>query len=90
MRDAVIRYDVKHPVINDDKMQVWRNFERRSWPSLVIVSPRGVPIFMLSGEGHRDVLDIFLSVAYDFYYEKMNHIKTVKIDLEEHKLAKSK
>ena len=33
VRDAVIKYEIKHPVINDDKMLVWRNYERRSWPS---------------------------------------------------------
>jgi hypothetical protein len=40
-------------VINDDKMLVWRSLERRSWPGLVIISPSGVPILSLSGEGHR-------------------------------------
>ena len=39
VRDAILKYDIKHPVINDDKMLVWRNFERRSWPSLVVLSP---------------------------------------------------
>ena len=77
MRDAVLKYDVKHAVINDDKMMVWRNFERRSWPGLVIVSPRTVPIFIINGEGHREILDIFLSVAYDFYYDRLNHEPTI-------------
>ena len=31
VRDAVLRYEVKHPVINDDKMIVWKNFERKSF-----------------------------------------------------------
>ena len=39
VREAVLKYDVHHPVINDDKMIVWRNFERRSWPSLMILNP---------------------------------------------------
>ena len=33
VRDAVLKYEIKHPVINDDKMIVWKNYERRSWPS---------------------------------------------------------
>lgn len=48
-------------------MLVWRNFERKSWPSLLIVNPKGVPIFILSGEGHRQVLDLFLAIAYRHY-----------------------
>ncbi len=76
VRDAILKYDVKHPVVNDDKMILWRNFERRSWPGLIIVSPRAVPILILNGEGYRDILDIFISVAYDFYYDKLNHLQT--------------
>lgn len=60
VREAIMKYDVRHPVINDDKMLVWRIFERRCWPSLIIVNPRGVPILMLTGEGHRETLDLFL------------------------------
>jgi hypothetical protein len=73
VREAILKYEVKHPVINDDKMMVWRNYERRSWPGIVVVSPKGAPILILNGEGYRDILDIFLSVAYDFYYDKLNH-----------------
>ena len=80
-----MKYDVRHPVINDDKMQVWRAFERRSWPGVVILSPRGVPILILNGEGYRDCMDIFLSIAYDFYYDKLNHSPTIQWDLEEKK-----
>lgn len=64
-------------------MQVWRDFERRSWPGIIIVSPRGVPILILNGEGYRDVLDLFLSIAFDFFYDKMNHQPTIHIELEE-------
>lgn len=85
VRDAVLRYDVKHPVINDDKMLVWRGFERRSWPGMILVSPRGVPILIINGEGYRDVLDLFLSIAFDFYYDKMNHTPSFGIEPEEAK-----
>ena len=77
VRDAVLKYEIKHPVINDDKMICWKNFERRSWPGLVLISPRGVPILILNGEGHRQVLDLFISVAYDFYYDILNHTGTI-------------
>ena len=85
VRDAILKYEIKHPVINDDKMLVWRSFERRSWPGLVVLSPQSVPILILSGEGHRQVLDIFLSVAYDFYYERLDHSCTIQWQPEEQK-----
>ena len=85
VRDAVIKYEVKHPVINDDKRILWKNFERKSWPGLVVVGPNCVPILILSGEGHRKTLDLFLSVAYDFYYDKLNHDVRIQWALEEKK-----
>ena len=61
---------MRFPVVNDEKMQIWKSFERRSWPSQVVVSPKSqMPILILHGEGMRQVLDLFISVAYDFYYD---------------------
>jgi len=78
VRDAVLKYEIKHPVINDDKMIVWKNFERRSWPSQVLVSPKTqIPILIVNGENQRQVLDLFISVAYDFYFESLNHKETI-------------
>ena len=87
VRDAILKYEIKHPVINDDKMLVWRSFERRSWPGLVVLSPTNVPILILSGEGHRQVLDLFLSVAYDYYYERLDHQSTIDWQPEEQKAS---
>ena len=87
VRDAILKYEIKHPVINDDRMLVWRSFERRSWPGLIILSPSNVPILILSGEGHRQVLDLFLSVAYDYYYERLDHSTTIRWQLEEQKAS---
>jgi hypothetical protein len=69
VRDAVLKYDIKHPVINDYQMLTWKRFERRSWPSLMLISPVSqMPLLILTGEGHKQVLDLFLSVSYDFYF----------------------
>lgn len=83
VRDAILKYDVRHPVINDDKMLVWKNFERRSWPGLLICNPRGVPILILSGEGHKQTLDLFLTVASSYYDDKLNYNETIPLVLEE-------
>jgi hypothetical protein len=90
VRDAILKYEIKHPVINDDKRICWKNFERRSWPGLIILSPAGFPLLILSGEGHRNLLDLFLSVAFDFYYEKLNHEAKIPWSLEESKVEQPK
>lgn len=83
VREAILKYDVRHPVINDDKMLVWRNFERRSWPSLVLCSPHGVPMLILSGEGHMQVIDLVLTQAFKYFENRIDHNDTIPLLFEE-------
>ncbi|MCR9199336.1 MAG: thioredoxin-like domain-containing protein [Planctomycetaceae bacterium] len=57
IRDAILRYEIKHPVVNDDQMLIWRKFGARSWPTLALIDPEGRYVGSLSGEGNRDALD---------------------------------
>ncbi|KAI5075738.1 hypothetical protein GOP47_0009814 [Adiantum capillus-veneris] len=70
IRNAVLRYNVTHPVVNDDDMVLWRKLGINSWPTLVVVSPRGKSLAVLSGEGHRKDLDDFVSAALQYYGNK--------------------
>ncbi len=81
VREAVLKYEVRHPVINDDKMLVWRNFERKSWPSIVVVAPTGAPILFLTGEGHRDRLDAYLEEATRYFAGDLN-VEPIPLFLE--------
>lgn len=56
---------------------------------MLILNPRGVPILILSGEGHKQVLDLFLTAAYQLYNDKLNKNDTIPILLEERKNHKS-
>lgn len=51
----------------------------------MILNPKGVPILILSGEGHKSTLDLFLIVAYKYYNDKLNKSDTIPILLEEHR-----
>ena len=51
VREAVLKYEVNHPVINDNKMIVWKHFECVSWPTQVVVGPHGIPLLFVKGEG---------------------------------------
>jgi len=51
IRQAVLRYDVEHPVVNDASMRIWRDYGVRAWPTLVLIDPRGRVIGANSGEG---------------------------------------
>ena len=57
IRAAVHRYEIKHPVIIDDQMKIWRSYAVRSWPTLVVVGANGYVVASVAGEGSRDVID---------------------------------
>jgi len=51
IRQAILRYEIEHPVVNDKDFVVWRAFNVRSWPTLVLINPDGRVIGYFSGEG---------------------------------------
>src|SRR5947209_4617175 len=57
IRKAVLRYEIKHPVINDADQKIWRRYGVESWPTLMIFDPDGNYYGEISGEGAFDVLD---------------------------------
>lgn len=56
IREAILRYDIRHPVINDGEMAIWRMYGVRSWPTMVLIDPEGFYIGRLSGEGNFETL----------------------------------
>jgi len=67
IRQAVLRYEIEHPVLNDDAMELWGQVGVQSWPTLAVVGPRGNLLLRQSGEGQRDVIDACIAAALKFY-----------------------
>jgi thiol-disulfide isomerase/thioredoxin len=57
IRKAILRYEIKHPVLNDANMRIWRSYHVRSWPTLYLIDPEGYLVGQGSGEGLHDALD---------------------------------
>ncbi|XP_019738929.1 NHL repeat-containing protein 2 isoform X2 [Hippocampus comes] len=70
VRSAVLRYDLRHPVVNDGEALLWNRLEVSCWPTLVLVGPRGNLLFALVGEGHRHRLMLFADVSLRYYGDK--------------------
>ena len=67
IRDAIIRYDIQHPVVNDSEMLIWRKFGTRSWPTLAIIDPEGKFAGSQSGEGHRVLFDAIIAQLIKYH-----------------------
>ncbi len=67
IRDAILRYDIQHPVVNDSEMIIWRKFGTRAWPTLAIVDPEGKFAGAQSGEGHRELFDAIIAQLIKYH-----------------------
>lgn len=68
--DAVLRYEIAHPVINDAQHTVWNRFSITSWPSLRVIDPEGYLVAGHSGEIAFEDLDAFFRTAIPYYRQK--------------------
>lgn len=67
LRDAIVRYGVDHPVINDRDFKVWNEYAVRAWPTLLFVDPAGKLVAKHEGEAPVDALDRFVTQALEEY-----------------------
>lgn len=70
IRQAVLRYDIEHPVLVDTDFQVWQQYAVRAWPTLIVIDPEGYAIGSVSGEGNREVLDRLIGKLIHEHQEK--------------------
>jgi DNA-binding beta-propeller fold protein YncE len=70
IRKAVLRYEIKHPVINDADQKIWKRYDCESWPTLMIFDPDGNFYGVISGEGAYDVLDHHIGMLVKDYKDK--------------------
>ncbi|XP_058189984.1 protein SUPPRESSOR OF QUENCHING 1, chloroplastic isoform X2 [Rhododendron vialii] len=83
IRNAILRYGITHPVVNDGDMSLWRELGVNSWPTFVIVGPNGKLLAQISGEGRRKDLDDLVEAALLFYgRKKMLDSKPIPLSLE--------
>lgn len=55
--DAVERYQVQHPVLDDPELATWKQYAVRAWPTLVVIDPEGYVVAQHAGEGHAHAIE---------------------------------
>jgi DNA-binding beta-propeller fold protein YncE len=81
IRQAVMRYGVNHPVVNDYRMEIFNSYDVRTWPTLVLIDPQGIIVSCLSGEGTYDELDQSIAGIRD-KFEMRNEIDHFPIEIK--------
>ena len=50
VEDAIQRYEIRHPIVHDPSLSIWKEYGVQAWPTLVVVGPDGTILGRLAGE----------------------------------------
>lgn len=42
IQKAILKNSIKHPVVNDKDMKMWKAYNSKHWPTVIILSPDGM------------------------------------------------
>ncbi len=83
IRQAIVRYEIEHPVVNDSNRIIWRKFGTRAWPTLALIDPEGYYLGSQSGEGHRELFDAIIARLVEYHSAKGTLDRSpIRFDLE--------
>lgn len=61
VREAISRFGLVHPIVNDPDFVVWNIYGANAWPTLVLIDPAGNLVGSHSGEGVYDLFQPIIS-----------------------------
>jgi len=86
IRQAILRYGIEHPVINDSNFAIWQAYGARAWPTLVLIDPEGNIVGSDTGEGHYEILDKLIgNLVSEFRSKNLINEKPIPLSLEKYK-----
>ncbi len=86
IRQAILRYGIEHPVINDSNFAIWQAYRASAWPTLVLIDPEGNIVGSDTGEGHYEILDKLIGkLVSDFRSKNLINEKPITLSLEKYK-----
>ena len=70
IRDAILRYGVHHPVVNDANFRIWNSYAIQAWPTLVLINPKGRIVGRIAGEDIYEAFDTVLRQGIPYFTSK--------------------
>ncbi|QNF32403.1 redoxin domain-containing protein [Adhaeribacter swui] len=72
IRKAILKFGIKHPVVNDAGFEVWKHYAVNAWPTIVLIDPDGKVIGQRAGEGIYDIVKPNLALLIENFKNKLN------------------
>ena len=86
IEEAILRYEIEHPVINDADHGIWQMYGVRSWPTVLLIDPEGHAIWGKPGEVKFKEVDVLLKDGIPYYrQEGLLDSTPIRFDLLAHR-----
>ncbi|PHR98261.1 MAG: hypothetical protein COA78_26395 [Blastopirellula sp.] len=80
--EAILRYEIEHPVVNDAQHRIWNSFYVRSWPTMYLIDPEGNVVYGQSGEFKATDIAAVINNATPYYEQQKTLDRTpIRFDL---------
>ncbi len=67
VKEAILKFGIRHPVINDADYKLWNAYAVRAWPTVVLIAPNGKVVGQHAGEGVYQVVQPYLEQLKEEY-----------------------
>ncbi len=71
IEQAIMRYEIEHPVIVDEDMSIWKAYNVNAWPTIVVIDPLGNIVYKRSGEGQYELIDDVIDILLTRYADRL-------------------
>lgn len=90
IRQIILRYELEHPVINDNNFEVWRTYGATAWPTFVLIDPEGNVLGFHAGEGIYELFNqVIIGMIAEFDARDLIDRTPLELKLERENLANS-
>ncbi|WP_207436151.1 thioredoxin-like domain-containing protein [Sabulibacter ruber] len=72
IRQAILKFGIEHPVVNDADFEVWKQYAVNAWPTVVLIDPYGKVIGQKPGEGIYDIIKPHIDELIDTFKGQLN------------------
>ncbi|GHA63210.1 thioredoxin-like domain-containing protein [Pontibacter akesuensis] len=69
---AIRKFGIDHPVVNDADYQLWNQYGIRAWPTTVLIDPNGKVIGQHAGEGVYSTVKPYLEQLIEQFANQLN------------------
>lgn len=88
IREAILRYHIEHPVVNDANHRIWNAYGVNSWPTFWLIDPEGNVVGHTSSEGQYELLDKVIGKLIESHRQKKTlNTKPIRVSLERDKVV---